>query len=432
MSNQLIGLIGCFAVVGLVLLRIPVAFTLAIVGFIGYCAINGVSHALLKIGEMPLEIVNYDLIVLPLFVLMGSVCLKSGMSRDVFAVANAAFAGRRGSLALASVGASAAFGAVSGSSLATVSTVAKVTVPEMRRAGYSMMLAGGSVASASTLAVLIPPSVILVIYALMSEQSLGKLYAAALLPGLLLVVLYVIIVAGWVMLQPEAAPRGPREPLRTRLYNLTKIWKIALLFGGAIGGMYAGWFSPTEGAAMGAAGAVVIGFATRSLGIRGLIDATMETVQTSAALFFIVIGAMLFAYFIVQAGLPTAFVDATKYFELKPWEVMGAIIVFYIIAGCFLDSIGMILMSVPIFLPVIVSLGYDPVWFGILLVVLVEIGLITPPVGMNCYVLRTQIPDIPIGTIFLGVAPFLLANIALIALLLMFPQIALWLPGALF
>lgn len=416
----------------MVLTRIPVAVSLGLVGFVGYVAISGLQSAFLKLGEMPLEIISYDLIVLPLFIMMGAICLKSGMAHDIFAVADAVFAGRRGSLALAAVGASAIFGSVSGSSLATVSTVAKVTAPEMRKAGYDLALAGGSIASASTLAVLIPPSVILVIYALMAEESLGKLYAAALLPALVLFGLYVLVVVIWVWLRPEAAPRGASMPLGRRLQEMLRIWKIALLFGGAIGGIYSGWFSPTEGAAVGAILSILIGFATRTLSVRDLIAAGYETAETTATLLFIVLGATLFAYFIVQAGLPSAFIDAVRHYELEPWQVMVAIIVFYIVGGCFLDSIGMILMSVPVFLPVIVSLGYDPVWFGILLVVLVEIGLITPPVGMNCFVLRAQIPDMKITTIFLGVVPFIVANIVMIAMLLAYPGLALYMPNALF
>lgn len=432
MSSQIIGLLGFGAVTLMVLVRIPVGISLGLVGFVGYIVISGLQHAFLKLGEMPLEIISYDLIVLPLFILMGAVCLKSGMAQDIFAAADAVFAGRRGSLALAAVGASAIFGSVSGSSLATVSTVAKVTAPEMKRAGYSLALAGGAIGSASTLAVLIPPSVILVIYALMAEESLGKLYAAALLPALVLFLLYVFVVVIWVWVRPDAAPRGESMPLGRRLREMLRIWKIALLFGGAIGGIYSGWFSPTEGAAVGAIIAIVIGFATRALSVRDLVAAGYETVETTATLLFIVIGATLFAYFIVQAGLPAAFVDTVRHYEMEPWQVMVAIIVFYIIGGCFLDSIGMILMSVPVFLPVIVSLGYDPVWFGILLVVLVEIGLITPPVGMNCFVLRSQIPEMKITTVFLGVTPFIAANIVMIGILLLYPDLALMMPNALF
>jgi len=416
----------------MVLLRIPIAVSLALVGVVGYTLVSGLDAALLKFGDIPLEIINYDFIVLPLFILMGAICLKAGMARDIFAVADALFAGRRGSLALASVGASAIFGSVSGSSLATVSTIAKVIMPEMKRAGYAPALAAGSTASGSTLAVLIPPSVILVIYALMAEQSLGELYAAALLPALLLVILYVLVVVIWVQVQPSSAPRGESLPLKTRLREICRIWKIAILFCGAIGGIYTGTFSATEGAAVGAILAIVIGFATRSLSARGLLEACVETVEMTATLLFIVMGATMFAYFIVQAGLPTAFIDYVRAYQLESWQVMLAIIVFYLIGGCFLDSIGMILMTVPVFVPVIISLGYDPVWFGILQVVLVEIGLLTPPVGMNCFVLRAQAPDIPIATIFRGVIPFIVADVILIAVLVIFPDVALYLPRMLF
>ena len=416
----------------MVMARIPVAISLSLVGLAGYALVNGLPHALLKFGDIPLEIINYDLIVLPLFILMGSVCLKAGMARDIFAVSNAVFAGRRGSLALASVGTSAVFGSVSGSSLATVSTVAKVIMPQMKNSGYGLALASGSTASGSTLAVLIPPSVILVIYALIAEESLGKLYAAALLPALLLCLLYILAVVLWVWLKPESAPRGPSLPLKVRLREVLKIWKISLLFIGAIGGIYSGLFSPTEGAAVGAILAIAIGFATATLNLRDVADACRETVETTATLLFIVMGATMFAYFVIQAGLPSAFVDIVRDYHLESWQVMVAIILFFIIGGCFLDAIGMILMTVPVFLPVVVSLGYDPVWFGILQVVLIEIGLLTPPVGMNCFVLRAQAPDIPITTIFRGVLPFIGANVAMIVILMLYPDLALYLPRLLF
>ena len=413
-------------------MRIPIAISLSLVGVAGYALVNGLPQALLKLGDIPLEIINYDFIVLPLFILMGSVCLRAGMANDIFAVANAVFAGRRGSLALASIGTSAVFGSVSGSSLATVSTVAKVIMPQMKSAGYSQSFASGSTASGSSLAVLIPPSVILVIYALIAEESLGKLYAAALLPALLLCLLYILVAVLWVKLKPDSAPLGRTMPLKNRLKEIAKIWKIGLLFGGAIGGIYSGLFSPTEGAAVGAMLAILIGFATRALSMRNLVQACHETVETTATLLFIVMGATMFAYFVIQAGLPSAFIDIVRQYRLEPWQVMVAIIVFFIIGGCFLDSIGMILMTVPVFLPIVVSLGYDPVWFGILQVVLIEIGLLTPPVGMNCFVLRAQAPDIPIPTIFRGVLPFIAANAALVAILMLYPDLALYLPRLLF
>lgn len=432
MSSQIIGLLGFAVITFMVLARIPIAISLSLVGVGGYALVNGLPHALLKFGNIPLEIIHYDFIVLPLFILMGSICLRAGMASDIFAVSNALFAGRRGSLALASIGTSAVFGSVSGSSLATVSTVSKVIMPQMKEAGYSLALASGSTASGSSLAVLIPPSVILVIYALIAEESLGKLYAAALLPALLMCLLYILVAVVWVRLKPDAAPRGPTLPLKSRLTEIAKIWKIALLFGGAIGGIYSGLFSPTEGAAVGAILAILIGFATRTLTLRHLVQASYETVETTATLLFIVMGATMFAYFVIQAGLPSAFIDIVRQYQLEPWQVIVAIIIFFIIGGCFLDSIGMILMTVPVFLPVVVSLGYDPVWFGILQVVLIEIGLLTPPVGMNCFVLRAQAPDIPVATIFRGVLPFIGANMALVALLILYPDLALYLPRLLF
>ncbi|MDJ0950190.1 MAG: TRAP transporter large permease [Alphaproteobacteria bacterium] len=433
MSPQIIGLLGFAALMVLILLRVPVAVALGLVGVAGYAAIDGWERAFLVLGATPFDLASgYSLSVVPLFILMGVVAARSGMSRELFAAANAQFAGRRGALAMATIGACAGFGAICGSSLATAATMTRIAVPEMRRYGYDERLAAASVASGGTLGILIPPSVILVIYAIIAEESVPQLFAAALIPGVLAALLHVAVIWILVRIRPELAPPSPVMPWRERLAAIAGMWKIGVLFFLAVVGIYLGWFSPTEAAAVGAFGAIVIAAATRAITLKELVGAFLETVATTAMLFFVVLGAFLFAYFVVQTQLPVALVAWVEGLDLAPALVILALVVFYIALGCYLDSISMILITVPVFLPLAVHLGYSPVWFGILLVVVVEVGLITPPVGMNIFVIRAQLPDIPLGAVYRGIVPFLAADAALVLLLLAVPAVALWLPGVLY
>jgi TRAP-type C4-dicarboxylate transport system permease large subunit len=374
---------------------------MGLVGLMGYAAVDGWEKAFIVFGFTPYTLTHYSFSVLPLFILMGSVATRSGMSQELFVAANAIFAGKRGALPMATIGACAGFAAISGSSLATAATFTQIAVPEMRRHGYDERLATGSVAAGGTLGILIPPSVILVI---------------------------------WVIarVRPEWAPAGPLMPWRERILAAAAMWKLLLLFGLAVGGIYSGWFSPTEAAGIASFAAIVIASSLGRLSIRDFIDCLMETLRTTAMLMFIIAGAWIFAYFVVQTRLPTALVDLVQWLSLPGWAVILMILVFYIILGCVLDSVAIILVTVPVFLPVVMSFGYDTVWYGILMVVVVEVGLITPPVGLNIFVIQAQLPDVALGTVFKGILPFLVANAILIALLLLFPQIALWLPGLLF
>ncbi len=432
MSVQAIGSLGVIILVVLTLLRVPLGAAMGLVGLAGYAAIDGWDKAFIVFGTTPFSLTHYSFSVLPLFILMGTVATRSNMSQELFVAANAVFAGRRGALPMATIGACAGFSAISGSSLATAATFSQIAVPEMRRYGYHEQLATGSVAAAGTLGILIPPSVIMVIYALAAEESVPMLFAAGMIPGLLLALLFLITVFVVSRIKPEWAPVGPVMPWSERIRAIGALWKLALLFGLAVGGIYGGWFSPTEAAGIAAFTAIIIGFATRQLTWRVLYDCIMETLHTTAMLMFIIVGAWVFAYFVVQTQLPTGLIDLIKYFNLAPWAVIAMILVFYIILGCVLDAVAIILVTVPVFLPVVTSMGYDPVWYGILMVVVVEIGLITPPVGLNIFVIRAQLPDIELTTIFKGIVPFLVADLVLIVLLLLFPQIALWLPGILF
>jgi tripartite ATP-independent transporter DctM subunit len=391
---------------------------------------DGWRKALAMMGSVPFELASaYSLSVVPLFILMGAVASRAGMSRELFDAANAVFSGFRGALANATVGACAAFGSICGSSIATAATFSRVAIPEMRRHGYHDAVAAGSVAAAGTLGILIPPSVILAIYSLVAEQSLPKLFAAALIPGLLLATLYVIAVLIVARIRPAWTPRVPGMSLRERLRGGRGMWKLALLFFFAVVGIYLGWFSPTEGAAISAFAAIVIGFATRTLSLHGLAEALLDTVYATAMLFFIIAGAFIFSRFIVLTRLPNELVAWVNAMGLAPLSIVLAVIVLYVVLGTALEEVSTILITVPVILPLMASLGYDGIWFGVFVTVMATIGLISPPVGLTVFVIQAQNPDIPTRTIYAGTLPFLVADLVLVALLVAFPPLALWLPS---
>jgi C4-dicarboxylate transporter DctM subunit len=428
-SATSIGLFGMATLVVMILARIPVGVALGLVGFVGYAAIDGFTKARLVFGAVPLELASaYALSVLPLFTLMGALATVAGLSGDLFRASNAVFAGMRGSLAMAAVGASAAFGAVCGSSLATAATMSRISIPQMLKAGYSPALAAGVVAAGGTLGILIPPSLILMIYGIIAQQSVVKLFAAALIPGLVLTALYMITVWIWVALKPEDAPRLPSEGKDGGLKLIMSVWDVALLFLVTFGGIYLGWFSPTEAAAVGAFGALLLGALRRGFRRSDIATSFTETTRITANLVLIVLGSTIFSYFVVQTGMAQSVVHSISSVGFSPLAIMLILIAFYIFLGCLLEGIGMVLVTVPVLLPLVVSSGYDPIWFGVLLVIVVEIGLIHPPVGMNLFVIRTQAPEISLGAMYRGVLPFLAAPFILIALLLAWPDLALWLP----
>jgi tripartite ATP-independent transporter DctM subunit len=430
MSGELAGLLGVLALLALVLARVPVAVALAAVGVLGYAAVDGWHSALVMFGTVPFELASaYSLSVVPLFILMGVVASRANMSQELFNAANAVFSGFRGALASATIGASAAFASICGSSMATAATMSRVAIPEMKRYGYNLGIAAGAVASGGTLGILIPPSVILVIYALAAEQSVARLFAAALIPGLLLAALHVVVIVVIARLRPDWMPSAPSMPVRERLRAALGMWKLLVLFFLAVFGIYLGWFSPTEAAAVAVAAAIAIAFLSGQMSWRGLRGALLETVYTSAMIFFIVIGAFIFSRFIVLTRLPTELVSWVESLGLPGTAVLAAMVILYLVLGCFLESVSMILITVPVVLPLVTSLGYSGVWFGIFVTVLAEAGLITPPVGLNVFVIRSQIPELPLGTIFRGAMNFLAADAVLLVLLIAFPPIALWLPA---
>ena len=432
MSAGLIGIIGVAALLAALVVRVPIGLALATTGFLGYAALDGWPKALKMLGSVPFNLATaYSLSVIPLFILMGAVASRAAMSRELFDAANALFSGFRGALTHATIGACAAFGAICGSSIATAATFSKVSIPEMRRHGYDPGFAAGAVASAGTLGIIIPPSVILAIYSIVAEQSLPKLFAAAFIPGVILAVLYVITVAIVARLRPELMPRTASMPLRERLRAAFGMWKLALLFLLAVVGIYLGWYSPTEAAAVSAFAAIVIAFATGHLRWRGLVDAFLDTVSATAMLFFIVIGAFIFARFIVLTQFPTALVGWVKEWGLSPLMVILAVMMLYFLLGTFLEEVSTILISVPVTLPLVLAIGYDGVWFGIFVTVMATIGLISPPTGMTVFVIQAQNPDIPAARIYRGTLAFLAADFVLVGMLIAWPALTSWLPAVL-
>ena len=429
MSSSTLGAVGVLALFVMLFLRVPVWIALTLVGFIGNAVLSGLQPTFALAGTVPFDVGSaYTLSVVPLFVLMGEVASESRLSGELFKGARIILSGFRGGLALATLAASALFGAVSGSSLANAATMTRMALPELRKAGYDDGFATGCIAAGGSTDILIPPSIILVIYAAIAELSLPKLLAAGLVPGLVLTALYMGIALIVAYVKPQYAPDFENYSLRERIAALREPWQFMALFVVTIGGIYAGVFSPTEAASIGAFGAIFLGVVGRRLGIKDILRAIENSVVVSGILLVIVMGANLFSFFIVQTHLPELLLDTARAFNLSGVAVMLMIIFGYIVLGCFLEGIGMVLITVPVFQPIIVKFGYDPIWFAIIVVIMVEVGLIHPPVGMNLFVIQAQAPDVKIGAIYRGIVPFLIAPFILIVLLFMFPGIALWLP----
>lgn len=429
---------GFVAVFILVLLRIPIAFAMGLVGMIGLMYETSYRAAISMVGRLIIDTSqDYGLSVIPLFILMGLFVNKGGISRELYTVSNAFLGHFRGGLAMATIVACGGFAAICGSSLATAATMSKVAMPEMRKYGYSDKLSSASIASGGTLGILIPPSVILVIYGLLTETSIGKLFVAGIIPGFLGILFYLAAVRLTVARDPASGPAGPRATWGERLSALNHVWAVLLLFFLVIGGLYGAldfWplnlaFSPTEAAGMGAMGAFLIALARGGLNWKDMREVLGETTLTTASLFSVLIGAWVFSNFVNLAGLPEGLLTLVTALDLGPWVVMALIMLIYLALGCIFESMSMLLLTVPIFFPLVTSLGFDPIWFGIVVVVVIEISLITPPVGLNVFILKGVVGDISTGTIFRGVTPFWLMDILRLLLLLAFPALVLFLPN---
>jgi C4-dicarboxylate transporter, DctM subunit len=408
----------------------PIGFAMGLSAFVGTLLLIDVQAALSLLGQTAYDTaVTYNLSVVPMFVLMGYIAGNARLSEALYRACNAWLGHRRGGLALATIGACGGFAAICGSSIATAATMAQIALPEMRRYNYDDRLATGSVAAGGTIGILIPPSIIMVIYGLLTETSISKLFLAGFLPGLLTVAGFMVTIAVMTRLDPRlGAPAAPATQ-RERLLVLRDVWGPTALFLLVIGGLYFGVFSPTEAAGIGAVGALALSFLNRSFSRAMLSASLLDTVKTTAQIFTILIGAILFNNFLILASMPTIVSGWITGLPLGKTAILLVIIGMYFILGCLLDSLAMILLTIPIVFPIVSALGYDPIWFGIIIVMVVELGLITPPIGMNVFVIKGIARDVPLYTIFRGVTPFIVAQIILIGVLIAFPEIALWLPS---
>ena len=421
-------LIAFAAMLLLAFARLPIAFAMGLVGFAGFAYKTSVPAALAMTGAVTYETgLSYALSIVPLFVLMGNLVTRAGLSEQLYTASHAFLGHRRGGLAMATIVACGGFSAISGSSVATAATMAKVAVPPMQRFGYSDALASGSVAAGGTLGILIPPSVVMVIYGILTQQNIGKLFIAGILPGLLAIGCYVAAIMVTVRFDPASGPPGRRLPMLARLRTLKGVWGVLVLFGVVLGGIYGGIFTPTEAAGIGAAGGFVFAVWRCGWNTPMLREVLVESAATTGMMFTILIGALIFANFVNMTTMPGELIALTERFAATPLLVIFAICAIYVLLGCVLESMSMILLTVPMFFPVVQHLGFDLIWFGIIVVVVTEISLITPPVGLNVFVLRSVLPDIPTPTVFRGVMPFVAADLVRLGLLVTFPAISLYL-----
>ena len=430
MSPATVGIIGIVVLVALFLLRMPVAFAMALVGFVGFAFLTGPEAALNLLGiDIYDQFSSYPLSVIPMFILMGTFAFASGISRRLYRTAYAWIGHRRGGLTVATVFACAGFGAICGSSTATAATMGKIALPEMKKYKYDDTLATGTVAAAGTLGILIPPSTVLIVYGILTEQSIGKLFVAGILPGILLSILFAATVVYLCWRKPAIGPPGIPSSWREKFKALTGIIEALLLFILAIGGLFLGWFSPPQAGAIGAGGALLIGLARRQLNWQTFIEAVKDGLATSCMVIFIITGAVIFGHFMAVSRIPFMLADWLGGLPIHRMAVMGLIVLIYFLGGFFMDSMGLIVVTIPIFFPIVEKLGFDPIWFGVIIVLTGEMGVITPPVGVNVFVIKGIAPDIPLEKIFRGIFPFLLALVLFTILLTIFPQIATFLPN---
>ena len=434
MSNLEIGIASFPVLLALIFLRIPIGLAMLLCGLIGMWLVTGSAVPILSKlkSETFSTFSSYSLSIIPLFLLMGQFASLGGMSRSLFKAAEAWLGHRRGGVAMAAIGACAGFGAICGSSLATAATMAQVALPELRRYGYSGALATGTLAAGGTLGILIPPSVVLVIYAILAEQNIAKLFLAAFVPGILAAIGYMIAISIYVRLNPESAGSSERVPYGKRFRALADVWPVILIFFAVVGGIYFGWFTPTEGAAVGAAGTGLVAWFNGGLNRSTFIQSILAAATATGMIFFIVFGAAFYNSFLALSQLPQ---EAAAYISgqgFNPWIVMVAILILYLLLGCVMDSLSMILLTIPIFYPIVITLDYGlnpeefSIWFGILVLIVVEVGLITPPVGMNLFVINSMDRSTPIIQTYRGVVPFVISDIVRTIVLTAFPVISLF------
>ena len=430
MSLSTIGIIGIIVLIVLLYSKMPVGFAMGFLGLIGFSYVVNFDAGLNLLARDVWDVFSsYNLTVIPLFVFMGQIAFHAGISRRLYDSAYVLLGHRRGGLAMTTVGACAGFSAICGSTNATAATMATVALPEMKRYGYDMGLATGTVAAAGSLGILIPPSVIFIVYGILTEQSIGKLFAAGILPGILLCLLFLLTIHLRVMKNPALAPPGPKSNIREKFRSFAGILETLLLFALVMGGIFFGIFTPTEAAAIGAFMTLLIAIIRRQLYWKGFIQSLADTTKISCMIMVIVTGAVIFGHFMAITRIPYLLADYVSSLPLPPHAIIGVIIFVYLIGGCFMDALAMIMLTIPIFFPVVQKLGFDPIWFGVVIVLITEMGVITPPVGINVYVVYGVARDVPLEKIFRGVFPMLISLLVCNLLLILFPQIALWLPG---
>ncbi|MBB3179216.1 TRAP transporter large permease [Variovorax sp. Sphag1AA] len=429
MSTDAIAILGFFALFALMLLRVPVGMAMGLVGVTGYASIVGIGPALKLVGQTSMRTVtDYTFGVIPMFMLMGALVSVSGVSRELFKAANSLIGHLRGGLGVATVLACGGFAAICGSSVATAATFSAVAYPEMRRFNYPQSFSTGVIAAGGTLGAILPPSTVLAVYAILTQQDIGKLFMAGIVPGILAMTMYVLTIMVIVKVRPGWLPGGEAKPWSERVADLKNVWAPLVLFIFVIGGLYGGFFTPTEAGGVGASGAFILGVLRRKLDGPKIREALLSATRTAAAVFTVLIGALLFGYFLTITQSPQKLTEFLTGLGIGRYGVLALIMLMYLVLGCLMDAMAMIILTVPIIYPVIVHLGFDPIWFGVIIVMTVELGLIHPPVGMNVFVIKSVVKDVSFTTIFKGVLPFILTDILRLVILIAFPIIALWLP----
>ena len=430
MSLTTTGIIGIIILVFLLYSKMPVGFAMGFLGLVGFSYVVTFEAGVNLLARDVWDVFSsYNLTVIPLFVFMGQIAFHAGISRRLYDSAYVLFGHRRGGLAMTTVGACAGFSAICGSTNATAATMATVTLPEMKRYGYDMSLATGTVAAAGSLGILIPPSVIFIVYGILTEQSIGKLFAAGIFPGILLCFLFLMSIYLRVLKNPSLAPPGPKTSFKEKFRSFAGVIETLILFALVMGGIFFGIFTPTEAAAIGAFLTILIAVFRKQLTWNAFVKSLADTTKISCMIMVIVTGAVIFGHFMAITRLPYELAEWVSSLPLPPHAVMGVIILVYLFGGCFMDALAMIMLTIPIFFPVVQTLGFDPIWFGVVIVLITEMGVITPPVGVNVYVVYGVAKNVPLENIFRGVFPMLLALLICNLILLMFPQIALFLPS---
>ncbi|MBW1804100.1 MAG: TRAP transporter large permease subunit [Deltaproteobacteria bacterium] len=430
MTPLIIGYIGIALLLVLLFSGIHIGLAMGVIGFLGMVCVNNWTAGLMVLKTVPFTTFsNYGLPVVPLFILLGIVCFHAGISKDLYEGVHKWLGHLKGGLAMATVGACAIFAAVSGSSLATAATMGTVALPEMKRYKYDPALATGAIAAGGSIGILIPPSVPLVIYGILANQSIGKLFMAGIIPGILEALFYIITIAILCSFKPNIGPPGPKTRLADKMGAVKATWGVLILFIVVIGGIYLGVFSPTEAAGVGACGACIFALIRKRLPWPNLKNSLVGAVKTTSMIFIILLGAMILGYFLAATRLPFELAEIIGGLPVNRYVILVLILVIFILLGCVMDSLAIIILTIPIFFPLIDKLGFDPVWFGILVVRAAEIGLITPPVGMNVFIIKGIAKDVPMYTIFRGIFPFIIADLCHVALLLAVPQLSLFIPG---